>query len=254
MTEHILKIHPKPFADLASGAKTGEIRDCSDRDFKVGDSVRLIMVDETGNPAGKELVRHITHIQHHYGLPDYLCVLSYGQPQREPVSWGAPKSVRQLIQQLETLDQDLRPLSMLRVPGEVFEDGKERTRAVHLSFSHERVDGQWLVPFKSEGEKVVAFWCRMEQPDPLVAAEEREGLIAYGRSCGLDEASTMCSRMAYDTYYPTGSRFKHFIPKALEQQGNLLIKAANAIASLPDGPYDRFKARQQKTAEKSLTA
>ena len=77
---------------------------------------------------------------------------------------------------------------------------------------------------------------------------EREKLIAYGRSCGLDEASTLCSRLAYDTYYPAGSRFKHFIPKALEQQGNLLIKAANAIASLPGGPYDRFKARQAKKA------
>lgn len=80
--------------------------------------------------------------------------------------------------------------------------------------------------------------------------EERDKLIAYGRSCGLDDASTVCSRMAYDTYYPAGSRFKHFIPKALEQQGNLLIKAANAIASLPDGPHDRFKARQLKALEK----
>ncbi|MCL8299431.1 phage scaffolding protein [Pseudomonas mosselii] len=85
----------------------------------------------------------------------------------EPVQWGAPKTVRQLIQQLETLDQDLRPLSMLRVPGKVFDDGKDRTRAVHLSFSHERVEGQWLAPFKGDGEKVVAFWCRMEQPEPL---------------------------------------------------------------------------------------
>lgn len=84
--------------------------------------------------------------------------------------------------------------------------------------------------------------------------EERQKLIAYGRSCGLDEASTLCSRMAYDTYYPAGSRFKHFVPKALEQQGNLLIKAANAIASLPDGPYDRFKARQQKKDGTSAAA
>lgn len=84
--------------------------------------------------------------------------------------------------------------------------------------------------------------------------EERQRLIAYGRSCGLDEASTVCSRMAYDTYYPAGSRFKHFVPKAQGQMGDLLIKAANAIASLPDGPYDRFKARQQKTAEKSAIA
>ncbi|VVO40190.1 hypothetical protein PS712_05777 [Pseudomonas fluorescens] len=89
------------------------------------------------------------------------------QRKAEPVEWGAPKSVRQLIRQLETLDQELRPLSMLRVPGEVFEDGKERTRAVHLSFSHERVEGQWLAPFKGDGEKVLAFWCRMEKDAAL---------------------------------------------------------------------------------------
>ncbi|MDD0971656.1 hypothetical protein [Pseudomonas aphyarum] len=84
--------------------------------------------------------------------------------------------------------------------------------------------------------------------------QERKSLIAYGRSNGLDEASTLCSRMAYDTYYPAGSRFKHFVPKAQEKLGNLLIKAANAIADLPDGPYERHRARQQKKAEKSATA
>lgn len=89
------------------------------------------------------------------------------QRKAEPVEWGAPKTVRQLIRQLETLDQDLRPLSMLRVPGKVFEGGKDRTRAVHLSFSHERVEGQWLAPFKGDGEKVVAFWCRMEKDAAL---------------------------------------------------------------------------------------
>ncbi len=92
------------------------------------------------------------------------------QGEGEPVAWGAPKTVRQLIRQLETLDQDLRPLSMLRVPASVFEDGKERVRATHLSFSHERVDGQWLAPFMSDGEKVLAFWCRIEQPTPGAAA------------------------------------------------------------------------------------
>ena len=83
--------------------------------------------------------------------------------------------------------------------------------------------------------------------------EERQKLVAYGRSCGLVEASTLCSCMAYHTYYPSGSRFKHFVLKAPEQLGNLLIKAANAIVSLPSGPYDCFKARQQKEAEKSET-
>ncbi len=86
-----------------------------------------------------------------------------------------------------------------------------------------------------------------EQIDELT--QERERLIAYGRSCGLDEASTLCSRMAYDAYYPAGSRFKVFTPKAQKALGDVLIKAANKIASLPDGPYERFKARQAKQEE-----
>ena len=88
--EHRLKIHRKPFLDLESGAKTCEIRDCSDRDFQVGDSVLLMLVDETGNPTPNELRRKITHIQTGYGLPDCLCVLSYepaAQHQGEPVAY-----------------------------------------------------------------------------------------------------------------------------------------------------------------------
>lgn len=93
-------------------------------------------------------------------------------------------------------------------------------------------------------------------PAPVVVSpiqEDRESLIAYGRSCGLDEASTLCSRMAYDAYYPAGSRFKVFTPKAQKALGDLLIKAANKIASLPGGPYERFKARQAKKAEPAKT-
>lgn len=85
--EHRLKIHRKPFLDLESGAKTCEIRDCSDRDFQVGDSVLLMLVDETGNPTPNELLRKITHIQTGYGLPDDLCVLSYGSAAQHQ---GAP--------------------------------------------------------------------------------------------------------------------------------------------------------------------
>jgi hypothetical protein len=83
---HCLKIHRKPFLDLESGGKTGEIRDCSDRDFQVGDNVILVMVDETGNPTPNELSRKITHVQTGYGLPDDLCVLSYeSAPQRRGI-------------------------------------------------------------------------------------------------------------------------------------------------------------------------
>ena len=40
MAEHVLKVHEMPFAALASGAKTGEIR-VDDRGFQVGDTVLL---------------------------------------------------------------------------------------------------------------------------------------------------------------------------------------------------------------------
>ncbi|MFJ3481747.1 DUF3850 domain-containing protein [Pseudomonas sp. NPDC090202] len=78
MPEHILKIHSVPFEDLRSGQKNCEVRNCSDRDFQTGDTVRLLLIDDAGKPANRELLRTITHIQRGYGLPDDLCVLSYG--------------------------------------------------------------------------------------------------------------------------------------------------------------------------------
>lgn len=78
----------------------------------------------------------------------------------------------------------------------------------------------------------------------------RLSLIAYWRSEGLSEASELCNRMAWEAYYPPGTRFKVFTPKAQKSLGDLLIKAANKIASLPGGPYERFKAHQQKQTHK----
>ncbi len=89
--EHELKIRQTPLADLLSGLKTGEIRDCSDRDFAVGDTVLLREIDDGRDYTGTVLRRTITHVQKHYGLPDHLCVLSYGQPaplpHPEPIAW-----------------------------------------------------------------------------------------------------------------------------------------------------------------------
>ena len=89
--EHELKIRQTPLADLLSGLKTGEIRDCSDREFAVGDTVLLREIDEGRDYTGTVARRTITHVQKHYGLPDHLCVLSYGQPapqpHPEPIAW-----------------------------------------------------------------------------------------------------------------------------------------------------------------------
>ncbi|WP_449432304.1 hypothetical protein [Pseudomonas putida] len=74
----------------------------------------------------------------------------------------------------------------------------------------------------------------------------RAKAFADGRNAGLNEASELCNRMGWAAYYPPGTRYRAFVPKARTALGDLLIKAANAIADLPDGPYERFKARQAK--------
>lgn len=84
MTEHVLKIHPEPFADLLSGAKTGEVRACQDRDFQVGDTVLLQETAHLGGHgfSGRTMRRTVTHVQRGYGLPEWMCVLSYAPPER----------------------------------------------------------------------------------------------------------------------------------------------------------------------------
>lgn len=87
MRIHDLKIDPKPFADLVSGAKTCEVRN-DDRGFEVGDTVRF--------PGGHCCT--ISHIQRGYGLPDGLCVLSYAEDraapeQQQPVAWMVGETV-----------------------------------------------------------------------------------------------------------------------------------------------------------------
>ncbi|WP_176514310.1 hypothetical protein [Pseudomonas faucium] len=74
----------------------------------------------------------------------------------------------------------------------------------------------------------------------------RAKVFADGRNAGLNEASDLCNRMGWNAYFPPGTRYRAFVPKGRTALGDLLIKAANAIADLPDGPYERFKARQAK--------
>ncbi|MNJ62518.1 hypothetical protein D3C77_583610 [compost metagenome] len=74
----------------------------------------------------------------------------------------------------------------------------------------------------------------------------RAKVFADGRNAGLNEASELCNRMGWEAYFPPGTRYRAFVPKSRTALGDLLIKAANAIADLPDGPYERFKARQAK--------
>lgn len=84
------------------------------------------------------------------------------QHQGEPVNWAAPKTVRQLIRQLQTLDPDLETHAMLRIPD--FKDGKQ-VRSCPLSISYERMEGPWLQSYKGEGRKVIAIWAKPDHRD-----------------------------------------------------------------------------------------
>lgn len=79
MTVHNLKIHPEPFQALLEGKKTGEVRGFDGRNFKAGDTVNLTEVGDLvpHTPTGRTATREITHVQTGYGLPAYMCVLSY---------------------------------------------------------------------------------------------------------------------------------------------------------------------------------
>ncbi|WP_225607273.1 hypothetical protein [Pseudomonas sp. PDM10] len=84
------------------------------------------------------------------------------QHELEPVNWAAPKTVRQLIRQLQTLDPDLETHAMLRIPD--FKDGKQ-VRSCPLSISYERMEGPWLSSFKGEDRKVIAIWAKPDHRD-----------------------------------------------------------------------------------------
>jgi hypothetical protein len=97
---------------------------------------------------------------------------------------------------------------------------------------------------------------RGKQIDQLKAENEAlraeaERLASHSRSNALDDASTICSRMAYEACYPKGSRYKYFTPKAQKALGDILIAAANRIAELPGGGYHRHLERERKKAERA---
>lgn len=95
----------------------------------------------------------------------------------EPVRWGAPKTVRHLIAQLQTLDPETEIVSLLRMTKDLG-PGRE-VREVPLSISWERMNGPWLAPFKSEHRKVLAFWLHGEHK-VVPAAAAQQLTVWYG--------------------------------------------------------------------------
>ncbi|QWA09571.1 hypothetical protein GTU79_19735 [Sodalis ligni] len=112
-----------------------------------------------------------------------------------PVEWGAPKTVRQLIQQLQTLDPDLEPVALLRMPAD-FRDG-HAYRQIPILISFEKVDGPWLAPYKGDGRKVLAFWSK---PDPRDVGEQGELLTTPPTASRVPDR-LLLNNMAYIAAY-----------------------------------------------------
>lgn len=73
---------------------------------------------------------------------------------------------------------------------------------------------------------------RLQQRVDALEAEKTtswERTRAAIRKHALDDAATVCTRLAYDEYYPGNTRFRYHVPKKCAQRGDLFIKAANAI-------------------------
>ncbi|UBY97472.1 hypothetical protein LCG56_26675 [Pseudomonas cannabina pv. alisalensis] len=91
------------------------------------------------------------------------------QPPAEPVVWGAPKTVGQLIRQLQTLDSALETVALYRLPDDIPGVGG-KVKQGHISISYERMEGIWLGPYKGDGRKVLAFWTKLD-PRPVPDGE-----------------------------------------------------------------------------------
>ncbi|MCK9740066.1 hypothetical protein LT697_00715 [Pseudomonas syringae pv. syringae] len=87
------------------------------------------------------------------------------QPPAEPVVWGSPKTVGQLIRQLQTLDPALETVALYRLPDDIPGVGG-KVKQGHISTSYERMEGIWLGPYKGDGRKVIAFWTKLD-PRPV---------------------------------------------------------------------------------------
>ena len=79
VADHELKTHPSMFALVWSGEKLFEIRTTADRQYAVGQLVRLReWVPETGTYTGRAVWVLLTCvIANEYGLPDGLCVFGF---------------------------------------------------------------------------------------------------------------------------------------------------------------------------------
>lgn len=75
MKHHELKIHPRPLADIMSGAKRAEFRDIRTHNIRAGDIV-VLREYEVGFYTGRSVAVRVTHRQEGHGIPTGYAVLS----------------------------------------------------------------------------------------------------------------------------------------------------------------------------------
>lgn len=116
------------------------------------------------------------------------------------VEWGAPKTIRQLIAQLETMNPDTK------VHGATFTEygGKQVARCRYLGMSFERVDQPWIREKNHDVPYSLVFWTREDSgvrtppdiPSPATSsggalaaiAAERQRQIAKGYDAAHDDS------------------------------------------------------------------
>ncbi len=126
----------------------------------------------------------------------------------QPVEWGSPKTVGQMIGQLKTLDPAMETTALQRMSAG-FRDGNA-IRQVPISISFERLDGVWLAPYKGEGRKVLAFWAKADHREetergelftapaaPEITDEAIDRIVVPLSPDGLDEEKHHCEWHLY---------------------------------------------------------
>ena len=88
MKVNYLKIKPEYFKDIECGVKTFELRK-NDRDFKVGDVLMLIKLDNEGNETDQAMTVKVTYILKDcpdYGLKEGYAILGIDTDSIMPIN------------------------------------------------------------------------------------------------------------------------------------------------------------------------
>ncbi|MDX7272618.1 hypothetical protein SJ322_10180 [Serratia marcescens] len=147
----------------------------------------------------------------------------------QPVAWGSPKTVGQLIGQLKTLDPAMETTALLRMPDD-FQDGNA-VKQVPITISFEKLNGHWLAPYKGDGRKVLAFWAKADHREET---ERGELFTAPPATAVPDELSRSLSSIARE--YQTTPQNALFIVVGWNAcRAAVLAQPVSSGYTLPEG-------------------